>query len=180
LTSTVGAHLVSSVLIRFRVQRSLCICSVCSDTATQKLVDSLSVDFLSYCSRAVRHNHSSPLTSTVSQGGVTRCRVSFLRAGTLSNTDPMHFRVFREMLLEKGFNDGVPIDEPFFRVNIAGRHNPDIMSQCFPSWTKAECERFSDEKEANFRALAGWIFCGALSSLLDRRSFSQSAKDRSC
>ena len=87
-------------------------------------------------------------------------------AGTLSNTDPMHFRVFREMFQEIGFNNGEPIDEVFFRTTIAGRHNPDIMAECFPSWTEAECERFSDEKEANFRTLAGVMDLTSSSALV--------------
>ncbi|XP_021841412.2 haloacid dehalogenase-like hydrolase domain-containing protein Sgpp isoform X2 [Spinacia oleracea] len=74
--------------------------------------------------------------------------------GTLCDTDPLHHRAFREMLLEIGFNGGVPIDEEFFILNIAGKHNDDIARLLFPD----DYERglkFTDEKEAYFRRLVG-------------------------
>lgn len=59
------------------------------------------------------------------------------------------------MLQELGFNNGERISEEFFRSNIAGRHNPDIMADLFPVWSKEEQTRFSEDKEARFRSLAG-------------------------
>lgn len=73
--------------------------------------------------------------------------------GTLCDSDPLHHHAFRDMLLEIGFNGGVPIDEDFFIKNIAGRHNDDIARILFPD----DYERglkFVDEKEARFRRLA--------------------------
>lgn len=72
--------------------------------------------------------------------------------GTLCDSDPLHHVAFREMLLEIGFNGGVPIDEEFFIKNIAGKHNDDIARALFPD----DFERglkFTDEKEAYFRRL---------------------------
>ncbi|KAL0446337.1 UNVERIFIED_CONTAM: Haloacid dehalogenase-like hydrolase domain-containing protein Sgpp [Sesamum latifolium] len=53
--------------------------------------------------------------------------------GTLCDTDPLHYTAFREMLMEIGFNGGVPITEEFFIANIAGKHNEDIASVLFPN-----------------------------------------------
>ncbi|XP_074303982.1 haloacid dehalogenase-like hydrolase domain-containing protein Sgpp [Silene latifolia] len=72
--------------------------------------------------------------------------------GTLCDSDPLHHYAFREMLLEIGFNGGVPIDEEFFIKNIAGKHNDDIARALFPD----DFERglkFTDDKEAYFRRL---------------------------
>eukprot|EP00873_Tetraselmis_striata_P023943 jgi/Tetstr1/444207/TSEL_032100.t1 len=75
--------------------------------------------------------------------------------GTLCNSDPLHLAVFQDMLAEVGFNGGAAIDEEFFRVRIAGRHNPDIMADFFPEWPEDKQTQFSDDKEARFRMLAG-------------------------
>ncbi|XP_074264718.1 haloacid dehalogenase-like hydrolase domain-containing protein Sgpp [Silene latifolia] len=72
--------------------------------------------------------------------------------GTLCDSDPLHHYAFREMLLEIGFNGGVPIDEEFFIKNIAGKHNDDIARALFPD----DFERglkFTDDKETYFRRL---------------------------
>ena len=65
---------------------------------------------------------------------------------------------FVEILLELGFNNGVPIDEAFYNSHISGRHNPDITSDLFPDWSEERRERFADDKEGRFRALAGSCF----------------------
>lgn len=36
---------------------------------------------------------------------------------------------FQEVLVEVGFQGGVPIDEDFFRTHISGRHNPEIAGR---------------------------------------------------
>ncbi|XP_076945912.1 haloacid dehalogenase-like hydrolase domain-containing protein Sgpp [Bidens hawaiensis] len=72
--------------------------------------------------------------------------------GTLCDSDPIHHIAFKEMLLEIGFNNGVPIDEDFFVKNIAGKHNDDIAAVLFPD----DIERglkFCVDKEAYFRKL---------------------------
>ncbi|RZC30929.1 Haloacid dehalogenase-like hydrolase domain-containing protein Sgpp isoform F [Glycine soja] len=73
--------------------------------------------------------------------------------GTLCDSDPLHYYAFREMLLEIGFNGGVPISEEFFIDTVAGKHNDDIALVLFPG----DLERglkFVDDKEAMFRRLA--------------------------
>jgi hypothetical protein len=35
---------------------------------------------------------------------------------------------FQELLVKHGFNNGIPIDEAFFRKHISGRHNPVIAA----------------------------------------------------
>jgi HAD superfamily hydrolase (TIGR01509 family) len=74
--------------------------------------------------------------------------------GTLCNSDPLHFAAFREALIAAGFNGGAPIDEPFFRSRISGRHNPEIAADLFPDWPEADRVEFYEAKEARFRDLA--------------------------
>ncbi|KAA8522104.1 hypothetical protein F0562_012582 [Nyssa sinensis] len=73
--------------------------------------------------------------------------------GTLCDSDPLHYYAFREMLLEIGFNGGVPITEDFFVENIAGKHNEDIASILFPE-DHQRGVKFVEDKEAMFRRLA--------------------------
>ncbi|XP_042506184.1 haloacid dehalogenase-like hydrolase domain-containing protein Sgpp [Macadamia integrifolia] len=73
--------------------------------------------------------------------------------GTLCDSDPLHYLAFRELLLEIGYNGGVPIDEEFFVKNISGKHNPDICRAIFPDWDMEKGLKFMDDKEALFRRL---------------------------
>lgn len=83
--------------------------------------------------------------------------------GTLAHTDPIHFAVFRDLLLEvEGFNSGDPIDEDFFRDNISGRQNMHIAADLFPDWSVEKREEWSAMKEARFREAAA-------SSMMDRK-----------
>ncbi|XP_062073776.1 haloacid dehalogenase-like hydrolase domain-containing protein Sgpp [Humulus lupulus] len=73
--------------------------------------------------------------------------------GTLCDSDPLHHQAFREILLEIGYNRGVPIDNDFFIKNIAGKHNDDIARAIFPD----DFERglkLTVDKEVVFRRLA--------------------------
>ena len=75
--------------------------------------------------------------------------------GTLVDSDPIHYKVFRELLLkEDGFNNNEPIDETFFRKWIAGRSNSLIMKDFFPQWSIDQREQWSILKEARFREVA--------------------------
>lgn len=74
--------------------------------------------------------------------------------GTLCDSDPIHYYAFREMLLEIGYNNGVPITEEFFVENIAGKHNEDIGAILFPDWDHEKATKFLDDKEAMFRRIA--------------------------
>jgi hypothetical protein len=76
-------------------------------------------------------------------------------AGTLTNSDPLHYIAFREILAELGYDGGRPISEAFFRQRISGRHNPEIAADLFPAWSQEAHVRFYEDKEARFRALAG-------------------------
>ncbi|KAJ7944643.1 haloacid dehalogenase-like hydrolase domain-containing protein Sgpp [Quillaja saponaria] len=73
--------------------------------------------------------------------------------GTLCDSDPLHYQAFREMLLEIGFNGGVPITEDFFVENIAGKHNDDIAMILFPDDFQRGI-KFLEDKESMFRRLA--------------------------
>lgn len=77
--------------------------------------------------------------------------------GTLTNSDPLHFRAFQELLQEVNFQDGVPIDEEFFRQRISGRHNPEIARDLFPQWTEERRREFYEAKESRFRDLASTV-----------------------
>lgn len=73
--------------------------------------------------------------------------------GTLCDSDPLHFHAFREMLLEIGYNGGVPVTEEWYSENMAGAHNDDVAKFLFPD----DLERglkFCEDKEAMFRKLA--------------------------
>ncbi|CAN4078136.1 unnamed protein product [Withania somnifera] len=72
--------------------------------------------------------------------------------GTLCDSDPLHYYAFREMLLEIGYNGGVPVDEEWFIKTIAGKHNDDIASALFPD-DQERGLKFCNDKEAMFRRL---------------------------
>lgn len=74
--------------------------------------------------------------------------------GTICDSDPIHYYAFREMLLEMGFNNGVPITEDFFVEKISGKHNEDIGPILFPDWDHEKAMKWMDDKEAMFRRLA--------------------------
>ena len=88
--------------------------------------------------------------------GCCTCIVGFV--GTYKDeqtTNPIHYKVFRELLLkEDGFNNNEPIDETFFRKWIAGRSNSLIMKDFFPQWSIDQREQWSILKEARFREVA--------------------------
>ena len=59
--------------------------------------------------------------------------------GTLVNTDPIHFAVFRDLLLQDpNFNGGEPIDHTFFNTRISGRQNNLIQADLFPQRSAEE------------------------------------------
>ena len=70
--------------------------------------------------------------------------------GTIVNTDPIHYRAWQEMLL----NFSIEIDETFYRSQISGRLNAEIVKDILPQLSVAEGQKFADEKEALFRKLA--------------------------
>ncbi len=70
--------------------------------------------------------------------------------GTLANTDPIHFRAWQESL--EPFN--LAIDETFYKRQISGRLNPDIVADLLPWLPPQARQTFIDRKEARFRELA--------------------------
>lgn len=70
--------------------------------------------------------------------------------GTLVNTDPLHFQVWRAMLGD--FE--LAIDEAFYQTKISGRLNPAIVSDLLPHLSPEERQQFIDQKEARFREQA--------------------------
>lgn len=74
--------------------------------------------------------------------------------GTLVNSDPLHFLAWRELLLEKDFNGGKPIEEAWFTDNLSGGHNPECIEMLFPGISKADNDAIAIDKEARFRKLA--------------------------
>ncbi|KAL6906359.1 hypothetical protein ACP4OV_003960 [Aristida adscensionis] len=71
--------------------------------------------------------------------------------GTLVDSDPIHFDAFRELLLQVGFNGGVPITEEFYSASISGGHNEDLARELFPEMDHQKAMQFMDDKEAMFR-----------------------------
>uniref|UniRef100_A0A804R458 Haloacid dehalogenase-like hydrolase domain-containing protein Sgpp n=1 Tax=Zea mays TaxID=4577 RepID=A0A804R458_MAIZE len=80
--------------------------------------------------------------------------------GTLCDSDPLHHVAFQEMLLEIGYNNGVPIDEEFFIKNIAGRSDVEAAQNLFPDWELEKGLKFLEDKEAKYRSC--WFFLFSL------------------
>lgn len=73
--------------------------------------------------------------------------------GTIVNTDPIHYQVWRQMLLE--YN--VEINEEIYKSSISGRLNPNIIQDLLPHLSVQETEQFAEEKEARFRDRASLL-----------------------
>lgn len=69
--------------------------------------------------------------------------------GTLVNTDPLHFRVWQQVLQDYGLE----IDETFYKSRISGRLNPAIVQDILPTLSEADGLRVAEDKEARFREL---------------------------
>lgn len=74
--------------------------------------------------------------------------------GTLCDSDPLHYYAFRELLLEIGYNNGIPITEEDFIEKIAGKNGEDASKALFPDWDHEKAMKFMDDKEAMYRRLA--------------------------
>lgn len=73
--------------------------------------------------------------------------------GTIVNTDPLHFGVWQEILL----NYNIEIDEEFYKTRMSGRLNPDIVQDLLPELSLDAVQEFSDRKEARFREVASQL-----------------------
>lgn len=67
--------------------------------------------------------------------------------GTLVNTDPIHFRLWQDMLLPYGLD----IDRAFYNRRISGGTNDAILQDILPQLSAEERLEFADKKEALFR-----------------------------
>ncbi|MEP0868340.1 HAD family phosphatase [Trichocoleus desertorum AS-A10] len=70
--------------------------------------------------------------------------------GTLTNTDPIHFRAWQEHLSEHGLE----IDETFYKTQISGKTNPVIIEEILPNLSMEAGQQLADAKELRFRELA--------------------------
>lgn len=70
--------------------------------------------------------------------------------GTLANTDPIHFQIWKDLLHEYGLD----IDHAFYQQHISGRLNIDILQDILPHLSADDGRTFSVNKEAEFRRRA--------------------------
>ena len=89
--------------------------------------------------------------------------------GTLAETDSLHLPTWVEALLPHG----IEVDEAFYRENISGRANAEIVGDLLPNLSAREGNEIVETKEAGFRERAGDL--EPLPGLLD---FLESARRR--
>jgi HAD superfamily hydrolase (TIGR01509 family) len=89
--------------------------------------------------------------------------------GTLAETDSLHLPTWVEVLLPHGIDVG----EAFYRENISGRANAEIVRDLLPDLSEQEGREIVETKEAGFRERAGDL--EPLPGLLD---FLESVKGR--
>ena len=70
--------------------------------------------------------------------------------GTIVNTDPIHYQVWREILLDYD----VEIDEKIYQSRFTGRLNPEVIHEILPHLSPEEGEKLAEEKEVRFREKA--------------------------
>ena len=70
--------------------------------------------------------------------------------GTLAETDSLHLPTWVEVLLPHG----IEVDEAFYRENISGRSNAEVVRDLLPGLSDEEGRSISDAKETSFRELA--------------------------
>lgn len=70
--------------------------------------------------------------------------------GTLADTDPIHMRAWQEELADHDLH----IDEDFYRANVSGRLNPNIVADLLPELDAHQADALIERKEARFRELA--------------------------
>ena len=89
--------------------------------------------------------------------------------GTLAETDSLHLPTWVEALLPHR----IEVDEAFYRENISGRANVEIVGDLLPNLSAREGREIVEAKEAGFRERAGDL--EPLPGLLD---FLRSVKER--
>lgn len=70
--------------------------------------------------------------------------------GTLADTDPIHFRTWKDILQ----NYGLTIDRAFYEQHFSGRLNAAIVRDLLPDLSLEEGQQLSWHKEAEFRRRA--------------------------
>ncbi|MGD1913963.1 MAG: HAD family hydrolase [Rivularia sp. (in: cyanobacteria)] len=73
--------------------------------------------------------------------------------GTIVNTDPIHYQVWHDILLEYK----IEINEKIYKSNFSGRLNPEIIQDVLPQLSAAENKNLAEEKEARFRQQASLL-----------------------
>jgi beta-phosphoglucomutase-like phosphatase (HAD superfamily) len=73
--------------------------------------------------------------------------------GTLTDTDPIHYQTWKDVL--HGY--GIEIDPTFYQAKFSGRLNIQIIQDLLPHLSLQEGEQLSDRKEAEFRNRAGQL-----------------------
>lgn len=71
--------------------------------------------------------------------------------GTLAETDSLHLPTWVDVLAPRG----VHVDEAFYRENISGRTNYEIIRELLPDLPEEAGRDLGDTKEAGFRERAG-------------------------
>lgn len=75
--------------------------------------------------------------------------------GTMAMSDDLHFEAFKLALQKIGYNDGKPITVDFYKEKIAGISVKGVATQLLSDFSEDEREKFSNEKPAIFREMAG-------------------------
>jgi beta-phosphoglucomutase len=70
--------------------------------------------------------------------------------GTLANTDPLHFKIWQDLLKEQG----IEINRDSYQAKISGRQNPEIIQDLLPHFSQQESVDFAEHKEQLFREQA--------------------------
>jgi HAD superfamily hydrolase (TIGR01509 family) len=71
--------------------------------------------------------------------------------GTLAETDSLHLPTWVEALMPHG----IEVDEAFYRENISGRANAEIVGDLLPDLSEWEGREIVEAKETSFRGRAG-------------------------
>jgi HAD superfamily hydrolase (TIGR01509 family) len=89
--------------------------------------------------------------------------------GTLAETDSLHLPTWLDVLRPHG----IEVDEAFYKENISGRSNGEVVRELLPDLSTEAGRDIADAKEASFRERAGEL--EPLPGLLD---FLEQARER--
>lgn len=71
--------------------------------------------------------------------------------GTLAETDSLHLLAWADALKPHG----IEVDKGFYKENISGRLNPDVLEDLLPHFSEEEGREVVEAKEEDFRHSAG-------------------------